>query len=77
MDISIEILSQIQRLISHKKWDLLQVNIQQTCLTGGYTTNPPSKSVYVEVVSRESGCIAFKTVTLNDLDVLTADIQNA
>jgi hypothetical protein len=44
---------------------------------GGHVTDPPAASTYASVVSRESVRIAFMITALNDLDLLTADIQNA
>ena len=46
-------------------------------VAGGHVTDPPSASTYASVVSRESVRIAFMIAALNDLDLLTADIQNA
>jgi hypothetical protein len=46
-------------------------------VAGGHVTDPPAASTYASVVSRESVRIAFMIAALNDLDLLTADIQNA
>jgi hypothetical protein len=43
---------------------------------GGHQTDPPKDMTYLSVVSRDSIRIAFLVTALNDLDVLTADIQN-
>ena len=40
-------------------------------------TDTPSSIIYSSVVSRDSVCIAFLVATLNDLDVMSADIGNA
>ena len=46
-------------------------------VAGGHQTDPPKESTYSSVVSRDSVRIAFVIAALNDLDVLSADIQNA
>ena len=46
-------------------------------VAGGHTTKPPAESTYAWVVSRESVRIVFTLASLNDLDILAADIQNA
>ena len=43
----------------------------------GHKTPDPSASNYAGVVSRDSVCIALTHAALNDMDVTTADIQNA
>ena len=40
-------------------------------------TDPPKESTYSSVVSRDSIRIAFLPAALNDLDVLSADVQGA
>ena len=44
---------------------------------GGHQTEVPKESTYSSVVSRDSVRIAFLYAALNDLDVLSADVQNA
>jgi Reverse transcriptase (RNA-dependent DNA polymerase) len=46
-------------------------------VAGGHVTDPPTSITYSSVVSRESVCIALLIVALNDLEILSADIQNA
>ena len=46
-------------------------------VTGGHTTDTPSSITYSSVVSCDSDHIAFLVATLNDLDVMSADIGNA
>jgi Reverse transcriptase (RNA-dependent DNA polymerase) len=46
-------------------------------VAGGHKTEPPSTLTYASVVSRESVRIAFLIAALNDLDIMTADIQGA
>jgi hypothetical protein len=46
-------------------------------VAGGHLTDPPVESVYSSVVMRESIRIMFLIATLNDLDILNADVQNA
>jgi Reverse transcriptase (RNA-dependent DNA polymerase) len=44
---------------------------------GGHVTKPPSTHTYASVVSRESVRIAFLYAALNDLNIMSADIQGA
>jgi Reverse transcriptase (RNA-dependent DNA polymerase) len=46
-------------------------------VAGGHVTDPPASITYSSVVSRESVRIALLIAALNDLEVLSADIQNA
>ena len=46
-------------------------------VAGGHVTDPPATTTYSSVVSRESVRIALLIAALNDLAVLSADIQNA
>ena len=43
-------------------------------VTGGHMADTPGSITYSRVVSRDSVCIAFLVATLNDLDVMSADI---
>jgi hypothetical protein len=46
-------------------------------VAGGHETEPPAEMTYASVVSRESVWLAFLIAALNDLTLLSADIQNA
>ena len=46
-------------------------------VAGGHQTDPPKESVYSSVVSKDSVRIIFTIAALNDLDILSADVQNA
>ena len=46
-------------------------------VAGGHTTETPAALTYSSVVSRDSVCIALTIAALNDLKVLSCDIQNA
>jgi hypothetical protein len=46
-------------------------------VAGGHTTDTPTVLTYASVVSRDSVRIAFMLAALNQLDVVTCDIQNA
>jgi len=46
-------------------------------VAGGHMTDPPKESTYSSVVSRESVRIFFLLAALNDVDVISCDIQNA
>ena len=46
-------------------------------VAGGHMTKPPSSVTYSSVVSRESVRIMFMVAALNDLEIQSADIENA
>jgi Reverse transcriptase (RNA-dependent DNA polymerase) len=46
-------------------------------VAGGHMTETPASVTYASVVSRESVRIALTLAALNDLEVKTADIENA
>ena len=46
-------------------------------VAGGHQTEVPTESTYSSVVSRDSVRIAFTLAALDDLEVLSADVQNA
>jgi Reverse transcriptase (RNA-dependent DNA polymerase) len=46
-------------------------------VAGGHVTHPPSTQAYASVVSRESVRIVLLLASLNDMDVMSADIQGA
>ena len=46
-------------------------------VAGGHTTETPAVLTYSSVVSRDSVSIALTIAALNDLKVLSYDIQNA
>jgi Reverse transcriptase (RNA-dependent DNA polymerase) len=46
-------------------------------VAGGHVTNPPSTHTYASVVSRESVRIALLIASLNDMEVMSADVQGA
>ena len=46
-------------------------------VAGGHQTDTPKESTYSSVVTRDSVRIAFTIAALNDLQVLSADVQNA
>jgi hypothetical protein len=46
-------------------------------VAGGHVTDPPSLITYASVVSRNSVRIALLIASLNSLDILGADAQNA
>jgi hypothetical protein len=46
-------------------------------VAGGHQTDPPKDMVYSSVVSRDSVRLAFLLAALNDLKILSADVQNA
>jgi hypothetical protein len=46
-------------------------------VAGGHQTDPPKESVYSSIVSHDSLHVAFLIAALNDLEILSADVQNA
>jgi hypothetical protein len=46
-------------------------------VVGGHVTDPPTSQTYSSVVSRDIVWIAFFIAALNDLDILTSDVQGA
>jgi hypothetical protein len=46
-------------------------------VAGGHQTDQPKELVYSSVVSRDSVRLAFLIAALNDLEILSADVQNA
>ena len=46
-------------------------------VAGGHTTNVPASICYSSVVSRESVRLSLLVAALNDVDILSCDIQNA
>jgi hypothetical protein len=46
-------------------------------VAGGHTTEAPSSLTYSSVVSRDSVRIAFLIAALNDLDIMSCDLENA
>ena len=63
----------------HFVFDIKMENFRRKAryVAGGHVTNPPAAATYASVVSRESVRIALVAAALNDLDILTADVQNA
>jgi hypothetical protein len=64
---------------NHRKfhnWSLNQDH-KARFVAGGHQTDPLKESVYSSVVSRDSVHLAFLIAALNDLEILSADIQNA
>jgi len=45
-------------------------------VAGGHQTKPPSSITYSSFVSRESVQLAFLIAVLNDLDIMSCDLQN-
>ncbi len=46
-------------------------------VAGGYVTDPPTSITYSSVVAHDSVCLAFLIATLNDLEMLSANIGDA
>jgi hypothetical protein len=46
-------------------------------VAGGHMTDPPKDMTYASIKLRDSARIAFLIETLNTLDIMVADFQNA
>jgi hypothetical protein len=67
-----------QKITCHMVFDIkMDLTRKARLVANGNETNPPKESVYSSVVSRDSVRIALLVAALNDLDILSADIQNA
>jgi hypothetical protein len=69
-----------QEMRSHRVFDVKMEDFQRKArvVAGGHMTKPSSGTfTYASVVSRESVRIVLPLAALNDLDVRTADIENA
>jgi hypothetical protein len=60
-------------------WDVKMEDFRRKArfMAGGHMTETPASNTYASVVSRESVCIAVTLAALNDLEVKSADIENA
>ena len=54
------------RSLAHKAW----------YVAGGHQMDPPKDTTYLSVILRDSVWITFLAATLNDLNILAADVQN-
>jgi hypothetical protein len=63
----------------HMIFDVKMVGLVRKArlVAGGHMTEEPKESTYSSVVTRDSVRLAFLIAALNDLDLLTADVQNA
>ncbi len=68
-----------QQIRCHMVFDIKQEDFRRKArlVAGGNTTEPPATITYASVVSRESVRIALVLAALNDVEVKTADIENA
>ncbi|KAI2495111.1 Reverse transcriptase (RNA-dependent DNA polymerase) [Fragilaria crotonensis] len=68
-----------QEIRCHLVFDVKMENFQRKArlVAGGHTTETPASITYASVVSRESVRIALTIAALNDLEVKSADIENA
>ena len=68
-----------QEIRGHLVFDVKMEDFKRKarCVAGGHMTETPSTNTYASVVSRESVRIALTLAALNDLEVKTADIENA
>jgi hypothetical protein len=68
-----------KHITCHMIFDVKMIGlVRKACfMAGGHLTDPPVESVYSSVVTRESIRIMFLIAALNDLNILSVDIQNA
>ena len=67
-----------QEICCHMIFDIkMDLTRKARFFAGGHTTETPSWLTYSSVVSRESVRIAFLIASLYDIDVCTADVDNA
>lgn len=67
-----------QRIPCHIIFDVkMDFSRKAQFVAGGHVTDPPTTQTYASVVSRESVRIAFLLAALNDLDIMSVDIQGA
>jgi ribosomal protein L31E len=71
-------LTGFQEIGCHIVFDIKMDFTRKACfVAGGHTTEAPSSLTYSSVVSRDSIRIAFLIAALNDLDVMSCDLENA
>jgi len=68
-----------QQILCHMVYDVKMEDFRRKArfVAGGHMTETPSSNTYASVVSRETVRIALTLAALNDLEVKTADIENA
>lgn len=67
-----------QKIPCHIVFDIkMDFSRKARYVAGGHVTEPPVTQTYASVVSRESVRIAFLIAALNDLEIMTADVQGA
>jgi hypothetical protein len=68
-----------QRIDCHMVYDIKMEDFRRKArfVAGGHMTKTPATNTYASVVSRESVRVALTLAALNDLEVKTADIENA
>ena len=68
-----------QQIWCHLVFDVKMEDFRRKArfVAGGHMTKTPATLTYASIVSRESVCIALTLAALNDLEVKTADIENA
>ena len=79
MDDDAQIPPGYQQITCHMIFDVKMEDFKRKArfVAGGHMTDTPSTLTYASVVSRESVRIALTIAALNDLEVKSADIQNA
>jgi hypothetical protein len=68
-----------QEVSCHTVFDIKMADFTRKArfVAGGHQTKPPPSITYSSVVSRDSVRLAFLIAALNDLDVMSCDLQNA
>ncbi len=67
-----------QEIGCHMVFDI-KMTFERKCrfVAGGHTTDAPSSATYSSVVSRDSVRIGFMIAALNDVDLMSCDLENA
>jgi hypothetical protein len=67
-----------QEIGCHIVFDIKMEFTSKACfVAGGHTTTAPSSMTYSSVVSRDSVRLAFIIAALNDIDIMSCDLENA
>ncbi len=67
-----------KRILCHLIFDIkMDFSRDARFVAGGHVTDPPTSITYSSVVAQDSVRLAFLIATLNDLEFLGADIENA
>jgi hypothetical protein len=67
-----------QEIGCHMVFDIkMEFSRKARFVAGGHTTEAPTSMTYSSVLSRESVRLAFLIAALNDIDIISCDLENA